>query len=523
MKHVSISDQARRAAEAFHKIHRIHEMHESRREPLPHAQVAQFAGLLQRTIGLDPVSIGEKAIERAVSDRFAAWLAAGADGLDESRASIDAFWLVVNGMPAQLQALIEAVVVPETWFFRDAEAFNALAKLARVRLLDQPFKPVRILSMPCSTGEEAYTAAMAMLDAGIAPERFSIDAIDISGRALDVARQAHYGGNAFRSRALGFRERFFAQAGDQWRLLPQVTERVQFRQANLLTLDSQAFEPFDFVFCRNVLIYFGRQSQHTAMRVLDGLLAPGGTLFVGPAETGLMMREGMASAKLALAFAFRRPEGGLGDKLADGARPTLTGERGWGEQGLGVRPRALFAAIASAERAMEIAARAATPKAPVAASSPANMVGHRAVSAMNLIDAPGRSFSFGSPAVSAPRAASEATANAQAAAKPGTLKQARALADTGALLEAGDIARSYLNAHPASADAYYLLGVIADARGEQSDARGFYKRALYLDPGHGEALTHLAAVLGLEGDRAGAQLLLARAERAERASRGRHE
>src|SRR5471032_2684538 len=98
MKHVSISDQARRAAEAFHKIH---EMHESRREPLPHAQVAQFAGLLQRTIGLDPVSIGEKAIERAVSDRFAAWLAAGADGLDESRASIDAFWLVVNGMPAR--------------------------------------------------------------------------------------------------------------------------------------------------------------------------------------------------------------------------------------------------------------------------------------------------------------------------------------------------------------------------------------------------------------------------------------
>ena len=104
--------------------------------------------------------------------------------------------------------------------------------------------------------------------------------------------------------------------------------------------------------------------------------------------------------------------------------------------------------------------------------------------------------------------------HAHSAAKPGTLKQAQALADAGALLEAADIARSYLKAHPASADAYYLLGVIADAQGEQSEARGFYKRALYLDPGHGEALTHLAAVLGLEGDRAGSQLLLARAERA---------
>ena len=519
MKHVSISDQARRAAEAFHKTHT---MHESRPEPLAHAQVMKFAGLLQRTMGLDPASIGEKAIERAVSDRFAAWRAAGADGLDESQASIEAFWRVVNGVPAQLQALIEATVVPESWFFRDAEAFNALAKLARVRLLDQPFKPVRILSMPCSTGEEAYTAAMAMLDAGIAPERFSIDAIDISGRALDVARHAHYGGNAFRSRALGFRERFFAQAGDQWRLLPAVTERVRLRQANLLTLDPQTFEPFDFVFCRNVLIYFGRQTQHAAMRVLDGLLAPGGTLFVGPAETGLMMREGMASAKLVLAFAFRRPEGVQGDKLAGGVWPTLNGEHSLssGQQDLGVRQRALFAAIASAERAMEFAARTATPKAPVAASIPADAFGHRAVRATNLNDAPGRSFSLGLPVASTAHAAPDMAAKAQAAAKPGTLKQAQVLADAGALPEADEIARTYLKAHPASADAYYLLGVIADARGERIEARGFYKRALYLDPGHGEALTHLAAVLGLEGDRAGSQLLLARAERA---SGGRRE
>ena len=524
MKQVSTSDQAHRAAQAFHTLRA---MSESQREPLPHARVMQFAGLLQQTMGLDPTSIGEKAIERAVSDRFAAWRAAGADGLDESRASIDAFWLVVNGIPEQLQALIEAVVVPETWFYRDAEAFNALARLARVRLLDQPFKPVRILSMPCSTGEEAYTAAMAMLDAGISPERFSIDAIDISGQALDIARHAHYGSNAFRTRGLGFRERFFVPAGDQWRLLPAVTERVRFRQANLLTLDPLTFEPFDFVFCRNVLIYFGRATQHTAMRVLDGLLAPGGMLFVGPAETGLMMREGMASAKLVLAFAFGRPEGGLGDKPASGARPAPGGARGWDKQGFGPRPRALFAAIASAERAMELAARAAMPKAPIAESSGAasvtNTVGHRAALATTLNDAPGRPFSFGSPATGAPRATPAIVTNAPVAAEPGTLRQAQVLADAGALPEAADIARRYLEAHPASADAYYLLGVIADARGEQSDARGFYKRALYLAPGHGEALTHLAAVLRLEGDRAGAQLLLARAERAARSSGGRHE
>ncbi len=186
---------------------------ERAREPIPHARVVQFAELLQRTIGLDPASIGENAIERAVSDRFAAWRADETDGADVATAGIEEFWIAVNGVPAQMQALIEAVVVPETWFFRDPEAFNALVTLARVRLLDQPFKPVRILSMPCSTGEEAYTIAMAMLDAGIAPERFSIDAIDISDRALGVARQARYGSNAFRSRALGFSRPLFHAGG----------------------------------------------------------------------------------------------------------------------------------------------------------------------------------------------------------------------------------------------------------------------------------------------------------------------
>ena len=345
MKHNVISIQTRRALDA---------LHESVREPLPRAQIARFAALLHRTIGLDAASIGNNAIERAVADRYAAWRAANAVAFPA--AGIDDFWVAVNGVPQQLQALIEAVVVPETWFFRDSEAFNALVVLARARLAEQPFRPVRILCMPCSTGEEAYTIAMAMLDAGIAPERFTIDAIDISNHALDTARQARYGSNAFRSRALGFRDRHFKPSGDHWRLSADVTERVRFRQANLLTLETQAFEPFDFVFCRNVLIYFDRPMQRTAVRVLDDLLAPGATLFVGPAETGLMMREGMTSAKLALAFAFRRLEND---------RPSLD------DASLkDVKTRALYSAIAEAEEALGFPMRNAAPR---VASASANL------------------------------------------------------------------------------------------------------------------------------------------------------
>jgi chemotaxis protein methyltransferase WspC len=94
-----------------------------------------------------------------------------------------------------------------------------------------------------------------------------------------------------------------------------------------------------------------------------------------------------------------------------------------------------------------------------------------------------------------------------------TLAAARALADQGELEAAAEAARRYLKAHASSADAHYLLGVIADARGDQAESRRCYRRALYLDPVHREALTHLAAVLALDGDEAAARLLIARAER----------
>ena len=503
MKHDFISVQTRRALDA---------LHESVREPLPRAQILRFAALLHKTIGLDAASIGDKAIERAVADRYAAWRAANA--VKFPAAGIEDFWIAVSGAPEQLQALIEAVVVPETWFFRDSEAFNALVTLARARLAEQPFKPVRILCMPCSTGEEAYTIAMAMLDAGIAPERFTIDAIDISNHALTIAREARYGSNAFRSRALGFRDRHFKPSGDHWRLSADVTERVRFRQANLLTLETQAFEPFDFVFCRNVLIYFDREMQRTAVRVLDDLLAPRATLFVGPAETGLMMREGMTSAKLALAFAFRRPENG---------RPSFDDTRL-----KDAKTRALYSAIAKAEEEMGFSARQAAPRAVSASANlaAANVFASQAGSLLSGLQPNARPFA----SVPAAKTAAPA-AFVHAAARPapdgqGTLDQAHALANSGSLSEAAALARGFLETHPSSADAYYLLGVIADAQGAQTEARGHYKRALYLDPEHGEALTHLAAVLGLEGDRAGAQLLLARAARAShpgRASGGRDE
>jgi chemotaxis protein methyltransferase WspC len=205
----------------------------------------------------------------------------------------------------ELQALIEAVIVPETWFFRDPEAFAALARVAVASGTDIP---LRVLSLPCSTGEEPYSIAMALLDAGLAPNRFRIDAMDVSARGLAMAAGGIYGRNAFRGADLAFRNRHFTPAPDGMRLDERVRFQVRFRQGNIFAAELQLdTNGYDAIFCRNLLIYFDCPTQDRALGVLERLLAQGGLLFVGPSETGLLMRHGFASAQWPLAFAFRRP------------------------------------------------------------------------------------------------------------------------------------------------------------------------------------------------------------------------
>ncbi len=120
--------------------------------------LADFEVLLRQTMGLDAASVGSTTIERAVQQPMAALgLASTDDYLDKLRRSAE-----------ELQELVETVVIPETWFFRDPEAFSAMAHLVvEERLQVRPSDIVRVLSIPCSTGEEPYSIVMALLDAGL--------------------------------------------------------------------------------------------------------------------------------------------------------------------------------------------------------------------------------------------------------------------------------------------------------------------------------------------------------------------
>ena len=219
------------------------------------ADDARFDAWLMRETGMDAATLGHHALARAVAER--ARVALGEPSKPDAASAddaIDAYWQLLNTSTDERQALIETLVVPETWFFRDREAFVALARLADARLVREPARVLRVLSAPCATGEEPYSIAMALLDAGIGPARFSIDAIDISARAIERARDGVYGRNSFRGHPLEFRDRHFSETAGGWRLDARVREPVRFVRASLFDLPLDTDARYDFIFCRNVLI-----------------------------------------------------------------------------------------------------------------------------------------------------------------------------------------------------------------------------------------------------------------------------
>ena len=103
--------------------------------------------------------------------------------------------------------------------------------------------------------------------------------------------------------------------------------------------------------------------------------------------------------------------------------------------------------------------------------------------------------------------------------KKSDLEIASGLANRGRLQEAADLCVAYLREHADSAQAHYLLGLTRDASGDEKQAMAEYRRAIYLDPKHGESLAHLASLLEKHGDSVGAKLLYSRANRIHQSSK----
>jgi chemotaxis protein methyltransferase WspC len=184
------------------------------------------------------------------------------------------------------QAVINLIVVSETWFFRESTAFGYLKEKVGSLYATDPVRPVRILSMPCSSGEEPYTIIMALNTADIKASAYSVEGIDISTDLLKQAREGIYGKRSFRGADIAYRKRYFTEViKGEYRIHPQLISQVKWRRANIF--DDGVFgeqDSYDIIFCRNLLIYLSPSAKKRLLALITRILAPKGILIVAPAE-----------------------------------------------------------------------------------------------------------------------------------------------------------------------------------------------------------------------------------------------
>ncbi len=198
-----------------------------------------------------------------------------------------------NGLENEAVHLIDAVTTNKTEFFREPDHFRLLIQQVLPALLGQRHgtAPLRFWSAAASTGAEAYTVAMVLSEAreNWPQLRASILATDICTEVLQSAVLGIYPENMAAQIPADFRRRYVMQAKDRRsgaiRLVPELRGQVQFARLNLMDQTYPVGKDQDVIFCRNILIYFDKETQLAVLTRLCDHLRPGGYLFMGHSET----------------------------------------------------------------------------------------------------------------------------------------------------------------------------------------------------------------------------------------------
>jgi chemotaxis protein methyltransferase WspC len=395
---------------------------------------------LATVIGLDVQTIGARVLADAVKRRMMFC------GVQDEKGYLDR----LNSAPDECSALIEMMIVPETWFFRDREPFVFLNQFVGTTWLaahPYPGAVLKVLSVPCSSGEEPYSIAMTLQLAGLTPARYRMDAMDISCAMLHKAETGDYGANSFRGGLLAGSERYFKCADTTRTIRDEVRTGIRFIHGNIMNPPASILDQtYDVIFCRNLLIYQHSEARARIMATLDSLLAPDGVLFVGHAEMMSLVAERYEPVRHGGAFAYVRRKAGPSK-----AKPVHKSCR---------------------ELAKE-------PGVVSCAQSQDGQVAKREGLPVLSCDEP------------------EVT----------RVDRVRNLADQGRLDEAASVCRELLKASPQLVEGHFLLGLISVAAGQVQEAEESLNRTLYLDADHYEALVHLSLLKAQQGDEAGAERL----------------
>ncbi len=432
---------------------------------------AAILELMRTRLGLDASSLGERVLDDACAD------ARRSLGV---RSDAELYHRVLVDSVAFAQCS-ECFVVPESWFFRTAEQFDDLVRFAREHL-QRGHRPLRILSLPCAAGEEAYSAVITLLEAGFRPEQIDVLGIDVSHVTVARAQVGVFRQNALRGTSL---VPIWMQVGEEgFSVALAVRGCTRFRQGNALDpllLHNEA--PFDVIFCRNLLIYLHLDARQRVMTTLLGALQTPGLILAGQAEV-------LSS----LSGQLQPLEGGC--------------------------PLSFVRRAAAAVAAADSVSRSADLDLPTA---------RRRVEQAKSISAVehGRSKDSVTKFQVALRPEAKPAANGAADERANTpdggqivgerdsnpLTEAHRLADAGHTGQARERCLQWLSKHPADVDAYFLLGLLESANGATDAADRAFTRVLYLDRNHLDALQQRIGLAQRRGANEQADELRARAAR----------
>ena len=418
--------------------------------------------------GLDPEILGLTALDEALQTR------SRETGLAEFGAYAEQW----RQDESERAALLRRLLVGETWLFREWASFQCLEDWLRGHgSRFSPAEPLRILSLPCATGEEAWSIAAIVDEAGLDARRARIDAIDINPEALNLARQGYYAQRKLRGQPPERWSRAFElQPDGRLRVTEALRGLVVFAEGNAMDpARLRKRDHYHIIFCRNMLIYMNAAARHQICQTLCGCLKLDGLLFLGHAEVatpGLgLVRSGIHGA-----FAWRREREGEAAPVRNvpvlPARATTASQPGIPlvrSPGLANRP-SLPGHSAPVPRVAEV------PRSP-------NGIAHA--------HPPER------PALSASRPEFD-------------LDALRRLANTGRYEAALADLESPAACESLDPEVHGLAGIVLGALGRKTQAMARLRQALFLEPNHAESLAHLALLLEEMGDAAGAARLRGR-------------
>jgi chemotaxis protein methyltransferase CheR len=224
---------------------------------------------------------------------------------------LDYYFVLQSGDEGERCRLAELVTNNETYFFREAQQFDALFEQALEDLRPGAATPgaLRLLLAGCSSGEEAYTLAITARQnfVRLVGTALSVDAFDVDATRVEAAQRAEYGNHSFRATSPEQLERYFVPAADRWTVKPFLRGGLRFFRGNIVERDSFAAPvAYDAVFCRNVLIYFSEAALHRAVENFASVLRPGGLLFLGHSESIIGLSKRFETVRLDHLIAYRK-------------------------------------------------------------------------------------------------------------------------------------------------------------------------------------------------------------------------